>query len=57
MNLKHVIGSLMTAVILLAVISGLSWYTMGKRTTTHQSSSPVGVVNTSRTRAWHAAVK
>ncbi|MFD1454750.1 hypothetical protein ACFQ44_03505 [Levilactobacillus lanxiensis] len=57
MNLKHVISSLLTAVILLAVFSGMSWYAMGKRTTTHQSSSPVGVISTPQTRAFSVSVK
>jgi len=57
MNLKHVIGSLLTAVILLAVFGGMSWYSMGKRTTTQQSSSPVGVISTPQTRAFRVAVK
>ncbi len=40
MNLKRVIGTLTTAVILLAVISGLSWFTMGKRTVTQSNTQP-----------------
>lgn len=57
MNLKHVIGGLMTAVILLAVVSGLSWYTMGKRTVTHQSSNPVGIATTTQVHAALTSVK
>lgn len=57
MNLKHVITSLTTAVIVLAVVSGLAWFTMGKRTVTHQSSSPVGMVNTPRIHATRVRIK
>lgn len=40
MNLKRVIGTLIAAVISLAVISGLSWFTMGKRTITQSNTQP-----------------
>ncbi|MFC6289638.1 hypothetical protein [Levilactobacillus angrenensis] len=57
MNLRHIIGSLMAAVIILGVVSGLAWFTMGKHTTTHQSTSPVGVLDTPHSRNFRASVK
>ncbi|WP_261809620.1 hypothetical protein [Levilactobacillus humaensis] len=41
MDLKRVIRSLITAVVVLAVFSLFSWFTMGKRTVTHLSTQPI----------------
>ncbi|WP_208908954.1 hypothetical protein [Levilactobacillus yiduensis] len=57
MNLRHIIGSLMAAVIILGVVSGLAWFTMGKRTVTHQSTTPVGVLDAPHVRNFRASVK
>ncbi|KRN03398.1 hypothetical protein FD13_GL000186 [Levilactobacillus senmaizukei DSM 21775 = NBRC 103853] len=41
MNLKRVITGLIAAVVILAVGSGVAWYTMGKHSVTQSSSDPV----------------
>ncbi|KRK36192.1 hypothetical protein [Levilactobacillus parabrevis] len=56
MNLKHVISSLTTAVVLLAIVSVFSWFTMGKRTVTHVGTQPA-TVNVTRTHASQMRVK
>ncbi|MFD1548804.1 hypothetical protein [Levilactobacillus fuyuanensis] len=56
MNLKHVISSLTTAVVLLAIVSVFSWFTMGKRTVTHVSSRPA-TVNMTQTHVSQIHVK
>jgi uncharacterized membrane protein len=55
-NLRHIIGSLVAAVIILGVVSGLAWFTMGKHTTTRQTTSPVGILDAPHTRNFRASV-
>lgn len=56
MNLKHVISSLTTAVVLLAIVSAFSWFSMGKRTVTHVSTQPA-TANVTRTHVSQIRVK
>lgn len=61
MNLRRTIYWLITAVVVLAVVvlalvSGLSWFMMGKRTTTQVRSQPA-MVDSSRVRAFRTTLK
>ncbi|NLR08790.1 MULTISPECIES: hypothetical protein [Lactobacillaceae] len=56
MNLRRVISSLTMAVVVLAIVSGISWFTMGKRTITHVVTH-AETVNVMRTRASQIRLK
>jgi len=56
MNLRRVISSLTLAVVILAIVSGVSWFTMGKRTITNVTTHPEAV-SVARTHASQIRVK
>ncbi len=56
MNLRRTIYWLITAVVVLALVSVLSWFMMGKRTTTQVRSQPA-MVDSSRVRAFRTTLK
>ncbi|HJE86407.1 hypothetical protein KB236_06940 [Levilactobacillus brevis] len=56
MNLRRVISSLTVAVVVLAIVSGFSWFTMGKRTVTHVVTH-AEAVNVMRTHASQIRLK
>lgn len=56
MNLRRVISSLTLAVVMLAIVSGIAWFSMGKRTIT-QLTTPGDPVRSTRIRASQIHVK